>query len=311
MRPFRTDPEGTTWLDPLKLARFTLWHVGLLAAPFFWDWTALTVSAVCAWWAMGLGLTVGLHRGLIHRAFAMDKRVERALVTLGMVNGLGGPIGMSTMHHMRDHFQNQPTCPPYFGYQRGFFEAMGFALLFRFEPARDPGFVQVWPETANDPYYQWLERWGFWLQVPIAAMCYLTLGFPGLVWGMGVRMALTQDGFWFVHYVSHTLGKQPFEIRAAAEQGRNVRWLAIPSLGESWHNNHHAYPTSARMGITDAQSDLGYVLIRLLAKLGLVRDVLTPETLPLRESARLRAPDEVGSLPVPTGRMVEEGQGMR
>jgi stearoyl-CoA desaturase (delta-9 desaturase) len=90
-----------------------------------------------------------------------------------------------------------------------------------------------------------------------------------------------------------------------------VRWLAIPSLGESWHNNHHAYPTSARMGITDAQSDLGYVLIRLLAKLGLVRDVLTPETLPLRESARLRAPDEVGSLPVPTGRMVEEGQGMR
>jgi stearoyl-CoA desaturase (delta-9 desaturase) len=292
----RSSSEGTARLDAPKLARFVLWHSLLLSAPFFWSWPAVFAAAALGWGTMGLGLTVGLHRGLIHRAFSMHKRTERVLVTLGTVCGLGGPIGLSVMHHLRDFFQNRPSCPPYFGYRRGFLEAMGFALLFRFECSTNvdlTGLVPVWPEVMNDRYYRWLDRWAFALQVPIAIGFFVALGWPGIVWGIGARMALTQDGFWFVHYVSHavkpTLERQPFAIEGAAEEGRNVGWLALLSLGESWHNNHHAYPSSACMGITRGQADVGYGLIRALERMGLAWDVLVASELPLRETARVRA----------------------
>jgi stearoyl-CoA desaturase (delta-9 desaturase) len=295
MAPFRFvrhDPEGVTRLDPAKVARFALWHALLLCAPFAWRFPPLLAAAFLSWWCMGLGLSVALHRGLIHRAFAMGKTTERVLVTLGTLNGLGGPIGLSRMHHLRDFHQNRPTCPRYFGYRHGFFEAMGFALVFRFEPVSTEGVTAVWREVLDDPYYQGLERWGFVLQVPVALAFFVAFGWPGIVWGVGVRMALTQDGFWFVHYVSHALPptstRQPFGIDGASEEGRNVWWLALPSLGESWHNNHHAYPTSARMGLTDDQSDLGYSLIRVLERLGLVWGVVLPAALPLRATARRR-----------------------
>jgi stearoyl-CoA desaturase (delta-9 desaturase) len=289
VRPLRSEPEGRTFLDAPRIGRWLGWHALLVLAPWFWDLRAVILMAGLGAFTMGFGLTVGVHRGLIHRAFRTGRYTERALVTIGALCGLGGPLGLSRMHHRRDYYQNQPACPPYFGYQSGFWAAMGYALFCRFEPAADPGFLPVWPEVLGDRYFQWLERWELGLQLPLALLCYLALGWPGVLWGVGARMALTPDGFWFIHYVSHRHGAQPFEIVGAAEQGRNVGWLSVPSLGESWHNNHHAYPQSARMGLTAAEVDPGYWLIILLRALGLVRDVVTPPALALRERARRRS----------------------
>jgi stearoyl-CoA desaturase (delta-9 desaturase) len=97
-----------------------------------------------------------------------------------------------------------------------------------------------------------------------------------------------QDGFWCVHYVSHVKGEQPYALPGCAEQGRNAGWLALVSMGESWHNNHHAYPGSAQMGRGWRQPDPGWWAVRALAALGLVRDVKGLADLPLREGARRR-----------------------
>ena len=289
MKPIRIDPEGRTFVDGPRTARWLVWHAMLALTPWFLDfWPALFMAGFGAF-TMGFGLTVGIHRGLIHRAFVTGKWTERVLVAIGTLCGLGGPLGMSRMHHYRDFYQNQPTCPPYFGYRQGLAAAMAYALFCRFEPVGDPAVTPAWPEVMADPVLRLIDRLGVALQLPIALAFYAAFGWSGVIWGVGARLALTQDGFWFIHYISHTRGAQPFEIKGAAEQGRNSAWLAIPSLGESWHNNHHAYPQSARMGLSGRQLDPGYWLILLLGALGLARDIVVPSMLTLRESARLRS----------------------
>jgi stearoyl-CoA desaturase (delta-9 desaturase) len=87
---------------------------------------------------------------------------------------------------------------------------------------------------------------------------------------------------WLVGYLCHTDGTQDWLVDDGAVQARNVAWAAFPSMGESWHNNHHAFPASARHGIYPGQWDMGFHFIKLLAALGLASNVRTAEMLPLR-----------------------------
>jgi stearoyl-CoA desaturase (delta-9 desaturase) len=235
---------------------------------------------------MCLGVSVGFHRGLIHRSFQTSRAVEAVLAGVGTLAGLGSVLGMSRMHHMRDYHQNQPACPPYFGYEGGFLRAMAYALFFDYH-APDPSvYPPVDPRVAGRPLFHTLERLGLWLQVPLALVLYAVGGPAFVAWGIFVRVALTQDGFWVIHYVSHVSGEQPYEMAGAAEQGRNTGWLALLSMGESWHNTHHAYPSSAQMGVGWRQPDPGFWAVRALELLGLVWDVKTVAGLPLRKGAR-------------------------
>ncbi|MCP3099062.1 acyl-CoA desaturase [Myxococcus sp. K15C18031901] len=279
---------GEARWDAGKAARWTLLHAGAIAGcATFHSWSAVSVFAVLTVLTMGPGVSVGIHRGLIHRAFRASRTVERWLGTLGVLAGLGGIIGMSRMHALRDFHQNQPEadCPPYFGYREGFTRAMADALLRTWHPRDASVYPPVDADLATDPWFRFLERAGLWLQVPLALVLYAVGGPAWVAWGVLLRLALTQDGFWFVHYVSHVEGERPYVMPGTAEEGRNAGWLALVSLGESWHNNHHAYPGSARMGFGWRQPDPGWWCVRVLATLGLVHDVKTPDTLPLRPGA--------------------------
>lgn len=289
------DAGGTRWgeakLDGGKVLRWTLLHLGaLVGGPLFFSWSAVAVFAVLTGVTMCLGMSVGIHRGLIHQSFRASRAVERTLGFVGTLAGLGGVIGMSRMHHLRDFHQNQPEadCPPYFGYRDGFARVMAYALFHTWHPRDASVYPPVSPRVAEDPFFHALERSGLWLQVPLALALYVAGGPAWVVWGVLVRLALTQDGFWFIHYVSHVEGDQPYELPGCAEQGRNAGWLALISMGESWHNNHHAWPGSAQMGIGWRQPDPGWWMVRALAALGLVHEVRAVADLPLRPGARKR-----------------------
>jgi stearoyl-CoA desaturase (delta-9 desaturase) len=274
-------------LNRSKVLRWGLIHAAaLVGGTLFFSWGAVAVAAGLVAVTMCLGVSVGFHRGLIHRSFQTSRAVESVLAVLGSLAGLGGILGMSRMHHMRDYHQNQPDCPPYFGYQGGFLQAMASALFFDYH-APDPSvYPPVDPRVAERPFFHALERAGLWLQVPLAVALYAVGGPAFVAWGIFVRLALTQDGFWAIHYVSHVSGEQPYELPGAAEQGRNTGWLALLSMGESWHNTHHAYPSSAQMGVGWRQPDPGFWAVRALELLGLVWDVKTVAGLPLRKGAR-------------------------
>ncbi|MDY7226207.1 acyl-CoA desaturase [Hyalangium rubrum] len=278
---------GETRLNRSKVLRWALLHAAaLVGGALFFSWSAVAVAAALLGVTMCLGVSVGIHRGLIHRAFQTSRPVEAVLAVLGTLAGLGGVLGMSRMHHMRDYHQNQPDCPPYFGYRGGFLETMAYALFFDYRAPDASIYPPVEPRVAARPLFQHLERAGLWLQVPLALALYAVGGPAFVAWGIFIRLALTQDGFWAIHYVSHVAGEQPYELVGAAEQGRNAGWLALLSMGEAWHNTHHAYPASAQMGVGWRQPDPGFWAVRALEALGLVWGVRTVADLPLREGAR-------------------------
>jgi stearoyl-CoA desaturase (delta-9 desaturase) len=97
-------------------------------------------------------------------------------------------------------------------------------------------------------------------------------------------------GHWFVGRHAHRQGLQTWIVETSGVQAHDVPWAAIPTMGEAWHNNHHAYPGSARMGLYRGQTDWGFRLIQLLAWLRLASDVRTPANLPPRDSLRAALP---------------------
>jgi len=95
-------------------------------------------------------------------------------------------------------------------------------------------------------------------QLPLALLLYTLGGMPWLVWGVCVRVATGVSMHWFVGYICHSHGPQSWHVNNGAIQAHNVPWAAIPSMGESWHNNHHAFPASARHGLYPGQLDLDF-----------------------------------------------------
>jgi stearoyl-CoA desaturase (delta-9 desaturase) len=102
---------------------------------------------------------------------------------------------------------------------------------------------------------------------------YLVGGWPFVVWGMCVRLVVTYHSTWLVNSASHTFGYRNFEV---SDLSTNCWWVALVTYGEGWHNNHHAFPTSARHGLRMWEIDPAYGFIRLLESVGLAWDVRTP-----------------------------------
>ena len=125
-----------------------------------------------------------------------------------------------------------------------------------------------------------------WQQLPLAVAFFAIGGWPWVVWGVFVRVGVCVTGHWLVGHFAHTSGEQSWHIDGVAVQGYNVRYAGFVTMGEAFHNNHHAFPSSAKMGLLPGQTDLGWRLIRVLERLGLAWNIRTPENLPQRSGLR-------------------------
>jgi sn-1 stearoyl-lipid 9-desaturase len=134
-------------------------------------------------------------------------------------------------------------------------------------------------------------------QVPIALALYLLGGWPWVVWGVFTRVTTGTTMHWLLTRFCHTRGPQTWLVDRANIQAHDLPILAIPTMGEAWHNNHHAFPASARHGLYPGQIDLGYRFIQLLERLGLAWNVNTPATLPPRPGIRPVRPGALSMAP--------------
>jgi stearoyl-CoA desaturase (delta-9 desaturase) len=234
---------------------------------------AVAVAAVLHVITLCIGHSVGLHRGTIHRAYRAGPIVRGALAYLGVLTGLGGPLTWARVHAVRDYWQNQPDCPAYFRYRHSLARDFLWYLHCRFEPRDRRAEHRLPPDLLSDPWLGFLERtWPLHaLALALALAASLGPGTAAMI--VGTRTALGFLGHWFIGYAAHRWGSQRFVIAGAPESGTNVWLLGVLSFGEGFHNNHHRYPASARMGLRWYELDLGYGVIRLLAALGLVQDV--------------------------------------
>jgi sn-1 stearoyl-lipid 9-desaturase len=264
----------------------SLWNGSLLVGslvlgPLYFTWSAFMAFVILLEITMCCGHSVGFHRRLIHRTFQCPKWVERILVYLGALVGMHGPFWVIRSHDIRDWAQRQRECHAFLCHGHGLLKDgwwnLHCTLMLDHPPGFDPG-----KDIADDWFYIFLQRTWMWQQLPIALVFYLVGGWPWVIWGVVVRVTVGVHMHWFVGYLCHAHGTQDWLVDDGAVQARNVGWAAIPSMGESWHNNHHAFPASARHGIYPGQLDLGFCFVKWLERIGLASNVQSAEMLPPR-----------------------------
>jgi stearoyl-CoA desaturase (delta-9 desaturase) len=254
--------------------------VGL--GPVFFTFGAIVLFAVLTYASLLVGHSVGMHRMMIHRSFTCPKPVERMLIYVGVLVGLSGPFGIIRIHDTRDWAQRQSRCHDFFAHKRPFALDLLWNLAFRFEFEKPP-VLTIEPNLADDPWYRFMERTWRFHQVPLAAALYFGGGWPWVVWGVGARIIVSAAGHWTVTYFCHNPGPGRWRVKGAYVQAANLPGLGLITYGECWHNNHHAFPESARIGLEPGQADPGWWLIRLMKRAGLARNVGAPRNLDSRE----------------------------
>lgn len=291
------DPvAGRVVWDPV----FSIWNGSMLAlsvllAPSTFSWDSFLIFLLLTGASLMLGHSVGLHRRLIHRSFECPLWLERILVWIGTSVGMCGPLGMVKAHDMRDWAQREPNCHDYLCNRGGMLRDYVWQMHGRLELDKPPVFDLG--RAGADPFYRFLERTWMLQQLPIALLLYALGGWDWVVWGVFVRVTVSVTGHWFIGHLAHTRGPQSQLVKEAGVQAHDVPWAAIPTMGEAWHNNHHAYPGSARIGILPGQADWGYLAIRLMQRLGLVWNVILPEDLD-REHVLVPVASGLGAAPL-------------
>ena len=239
----------------------------------------------------GLGVTVGFHRLLTHRSFKTGKFVRGTLAILGSA-AIEGPVISWVADHRKHHaFSDKPgdphsphvgTGPGWRGAAGGLLHAhVGWLFLHDQRGAR----ARYAPDLLADPLIRFVDRtFIVWvlagLAVPfglgVAIGGSLQAGATALLWGGAVRIFMLHHVTYSINSICHAFGRRRFDT---PDRSRNVFWLALPSFGESWHNNHHAFPTSADHGLRRWQLDPAGLVIRGLEACGLAWDVvrISPE----------------------------------
>ncbi|WP_294231568.1 acyl-CoA desaturase [Prosthecobacter sp.] len=285
MRPASalTNPlEGEIAWSPVKSLWFTA-HLLIAIIGGWWTFSpgavalsfAFTVATLC------LGHTIGLHRLLIHRSFTCPRWLEYLLVHLGTVVGMGGPFRMLHMHDIRDWAQRHRVCHPFFIDQRPVWRDALWQLHCEMR-LKHPPLFEIEREVLEDPFYRFLQRTWMLQQLPYAVVFYLLGGSGWVVWGISVRIVVSLIGHWLIGYFAHNHGERDWHLEGHAVQGYNLPHLGLITMGECWHNNHHAFPESARLGLSHTQPDPGWWTLRLLHRLRLVRDLKQPADMPER-----------------------------
>lgn len=256
--------------------------VALIGGYFFFTWSALLLFVAFTGVTLCLGHSLGMHRRLIHSSYKCPLWLEYFFVHLGVLVGMAGPLGMVHQHDLRDWAQRKKSCHPYLRHGESFFKDGWWQLNCDLVMDRPPTFK---PEDRikNDAVFVFMERTWMWQQLPWAILFFSIGGLPWVVWGICARVSVSVAGHWLVGYFAHNQGHRDWHVSGAAVQGHNVPFAAILTMGESWHNNHHAFPGSAILGIYESQADPGWWVLNALRNLGLVWDVVLPSDLPVRQ----------------------------
>jgi stearoyl-CoA desaturase (delta-9 desaturase) len=265
----RTFREPISALTTFFMAAF---HVGAIAAFFFFTWKGLALAAVL-WWVTGsLGIGMGYHRLLTHRGYKCPKWVEYFLTTCGVLALEGGPmfwVATHRVHHQNSDKEGDPHSPR----DGGFWAHMGWIMTGRAIHNNSAANLPYVPDLRKDKFHTWISKWHW---VPVAALGVIILALGGvscLLWGFFFRTVIGLHATWLVNSATHMWGRQRF---LTGDTSRNSFWVAMLTFGEGWHNNHHAHAQSARHGLAWYEFDLTWYGICALRMLGLAWDIKLP-----------------------------------
>jgi stearoyl-CoA desaturase (Delta-9 desaturase) len=248
-------------------------------------WQDLLILAVL-YVAVGSGITVGFHRLFTHRSFKCGRPLRAAFAILGSAAAEGPVIDWVATHRKHHQFSDESGDPhsPHVDHGHGFRGALrGLAhahvgwVFTDMEVADESRYAK---DLLADPLIKFIDRtFVVWVVAGLAVAFGLGValtgtiagGLEGLLWGGAVRIFLVHHVTFSINSLCHFFGRQDYDT---GDESRNLAWLAIPTWGEAWHNNHHAFPTSYRHGLKRWQIDPSAAIIRGLEMAGLARDVV-------------------------------------
>jgi stearoyl-CoA desaturase (delta-9 desaturase) len=291
-----TVPTANLRADQVASAVVTIVPLLLLgwAATLAWNtalhWQDLVVLAI-TYVLTGVGITVGYHRLLTHRSFKTSGLVRGILAALGSAALEGPAIEWAARHRMHHQFSDKPGDPHsphtehgsgWSGALKGLFHAHVGWTFKEAELANDERYCK---DLRDDPVVRFVDKtFILWVLVGLGVAFGLGValtgtvagGLTGLLWGGAVRIFLLHHATFSINSLCHFFGRRQFETD---DESRNLAWLALPTMGEAWHNNHHAFPTSASHGMGRWEIDPSALTIRALERLGLAHDVvrISPE----------------------------------
>lgn len=247
-------------------------HVLAFGAIPFFSWSGLFLMLGGVFVLAPLGINLGYHRLLTHKAFTAPGWVRNILATLGTLSAGGPPVHWAAMHRVHHRYSDTGLDPH--DSTKGFWYSHVLHLFTVEEFEQQDYITQYAPDLARDRYLMFLNRHGTWLAVLSLVALYAAGGWAWVFWGGFLRVALTWNIMWFVNSASHMWGYRNYDT---SDNTRNCWWVGLLAAGEGWHNNHHAYPSSAAHGHRWWEFDLTFLLLRGLKFLGLATEIKRPE----------------------------------
>ena len=278
----------------------------IAAIPVAWggflSWVDIALVVVF-WTITALGITVGYHRYFTHGSFKANRAVKITLALMGSY-ALEGSLDQWVADHRKHHkFSDEvgdPHSPWRFGTSRkAVAKGLYYAHVGWFFDDENTSIEKYAPDIAADKDLRALSR--YFPAIVVATLLLPALlgglitwswlgALTALFWAGFVRVALVHHVTWSINSICHVFGNRPF---ASRDLSSNVAWLAVPSFGESWHNFHHAEPTSARHGVLPRQIDPSAAMIKFAENRGWAYNVKWPK--PERVQAKLRDPATMGA----------------
>ncbi len=279
LRMGREHQQGRiNWITTIVMGLF---HVGAIAALFFWSWAHVGMFFFMYFFAINVGIGVAYHRLLTHRGFRTPKWVEYFVTACGTMALEGGPIfwvATHRVHHQNSDQEGDPHTPV----DGTFWSHAGWILSGRAMHSETALLGRYAPDLTKDKVHVWLSKY-HWLPLTLAGFAQIAIGaaiapaghralgaLTMVLWGTFLRVVVGLHATWFVNSATHMFGSRRFETR---DHSRNNWWVALMTGGEGWHNNHHAHPVSARHGLAWYEFDINYYCIWVLARLGLAKKV--------------------------------------
>ncbi|ESQ51721.1 hypothetical protein EUTSA_v10016982mg [Eutrema salsugineum] len=269
-------------LDYFKLSASLFVHSMALLAPFYFKWSALWVTFL-VYTIGGLGITVSYHRNLAHRSFKVPKWLEYLFAYCALLAIQGDPIDWVSTHRYHHQFtdsERDPHSP-----KEGFWFSH---LLWIYDSAylvEKCGRRTNVDDLKRQWFYRFLQKTVLFHILGLGILLFYLGGMSFVTWGMGVGAALEVHVTCLINSLCHIWGTRTWKTN---DTSRNVWWLSVFSFGESWHNNHHAFESSARQGLEWWQIDISWYIVRFLEIIGLAYDVKLPTESQRRRMAIVR-----------------------
>jgi stearoyl-CoA desaturase (delta-9 desaturase) len=258
-------------LNSLRDAGAAFWGVHLACLLAFYSgvtWGAVAVGLALFWLRM-FGVTAGYHRYFSHRSYKTGRVFQFVLALFGTLAVQKGVLWWAANHRVHHKYSDQEG-DVHSPVRNGFWWShVGWILAADWEETQ---FDRI-PDLAKHPELRWLNEHYLVPPVALAVLLFLIGGLPWLVWGFFISTTCLWHATFTINSLSHVYGSRRYET---ADASRNNLWLALLTMGEGWHNNHHRYMNSVRQGFFWWEVDASYYILLALERVGLVWDLHQP-----------------------------------